>query len=430
MSKLKIFVFGSNREGRHGKGAALTARNHHGAIYGQAEGIQGNSYAIITKELRKEFPPITLEEVKRGVDSFLDFARIRQDCDFEVSPIGCGLAGFIPEQIAPLFVKKTPNVHLPPEFTKIINDDPIIAITTNDWHLWPTPPRFRSSEKDWLNVMAGYLEQITNLLPSAPSGVPVVMAGDMFDRFDPPASFISWCMDHIPECYVVAGQHDLPYHRLEDIDKSALGVMIKLGRCKLLSSRSPQPVYHNNLVLHGFSWNQEVRPLKREDNDKRIHLAVIHAYIWTKNTCYPGASEESRLAAWQKKLKGYDAAVFGDNHKSFFITKKGPCPILNTGSFMVRKSDERGHKPSVGILHESGKLTRHYLDISKDNYFDPLEGMESTLRGESDEYAREAIAELEALGDLGLDFKSSVNQWAEVHKVRDSVRKLLLEMME
>ena len=54
MNPRTIFVFGSNREGRHGKGAAKTARDSYGAVYGQAKGLQGNAYAIVTKELRKK----------------------------------------------------------------------------------------------------------------------------------------------------------------------------------------------------------------------------------------------------------------------------------------------------------------------------------------------------------------------------------------
>ena len=61
----EIFVFGSNREGRHGKGAALFAYKNYGAIYGQAEGRQGNSYAIITKELKKDQPPVTISEIEQ-----------------------------------------------------------------------------------------------------------------------------------------------------------------------------------------------------------------------------------------------------------------------------------------------------------------------------------------------------------------------------
>lgn len=115
-----IFVFGSNREGRHGKGAALDALEKYGAIYGQAEGRQGNSYAIITKELRKNKPSVTLEEIREGVIGFLVYARNNMDLTFKVTPIGCGLAGFSPEQVAPLFYRHTTNVILPDEFIKVI----------------------------------------------------------------------------------------------------------------------------------------------------------------------------------------------------------------------------------------------------------------------------------------------------------------------
>jgi hypothetical protein len=111
-----VFVFGSNRQGRHGKGTAKLARRKHGAIYGQAEGLQGNSYAIITKELRKSKKKVTLKEIKAGVDKFLKFAKQHPEWTFNVSPIGCGLAGRTPKQIGPMFRKHSKNVVLPKEF--------------------------------------------------------------------------------------------------------------------------------------------------------------------------------------------------------------------------------------------------------------------------------------------------------------------------
>jgi len=99
----KIFVFGSNREGRHGKGAALYAKQHFGAIQGHPEGLQGDSYAIITKELRPWRPKVTIEEVKAGVDKFMEFAIHHPEMEFMVTPIGTNLAGFTIQEIAPLF---------------------------------------------------------------------------------------------------------------------------------------------------------------------------------------------------------------------------------------------------------------------------------------------------------------------------------------
>jgi len=114
----EIFVFGSNRQGRHGKGAALTARNKFGAIYGQSQGLQGQSYAIITKELRKEYQPVSLQEVKEGVDTFIQFAKDNEHLTFYVVELGCNLAYFTVEQIAPLFkpTMRLKNVYLPERF--------------------------------------------------------------------------------------------------------------------------------------------------------------------------------------------------------------------------------------------------------------------------------------------------------------------------
>ena len=110
----KIFVFGSNLAGRHGKGAALFAKNNHGAIYGQGEGLQGSSYGIPTKDLK--IKTLALEDVKKHVDKFIEFAILHPELTFQLTPIGCGLAGYKPEQIAPMFETVPENVLLPLEF--------------------------------------------------------------------------------------------------------------------------------------------------------------------------------------------------------------------------------------------------------------------------------------------------------------------------
>jgi hypothetical protein len=111
---MEIFVFGSNLAGRHGKGAALYAWEHHNACYGNGRGIQGSSYAIPTKGYKLEVLP--LDEIKEYVEEFLDFAELHPEYEFNVTAIGCGLAGYKPDQIAPMFKHITPNVLLPEEF--------------------------------------------------------------------------------------------------------------------------------------------------------------------------------------------------------------------------------------------------------------------------------------------------------------------------
>ncbi|MFG1462284.1 hypothetical protein V5F77_05235 [Xanthobacter sp. DSM 24535] len=113
-----IFVFGSNLAGRHGAGAALWAWHYRGAIYGQGEGLQGQSYGIATKDVALKTR--SLSAVDHSVRAFLDFARSRPDLMFQVTPIGCGLAGYRHEDIAPMFRNAPENCTLPDEFKTVL----------------------------------------------------------------------------------------------------------------------------------------------------------------------------------------------------------------------------------------------------------------------------------------------------------------------
>ena len=119
---MKIFVFGSNLAGRHGKGAAKFARLNHGAIYGQGIGLQGSSYGIPTKG--HKLAVLSFTEIAGHVDVFLAFAAAHPDMQFNVTRIGCGLAGYRDDQIGPLFKHAPSNCVLP-----------------NEWHLWHRNPK-------------------------------------------------------------------------------------------------------------------------------------------------------------------------------------------------------------------------------------------------------------------------------------------------
>lgn len=114
-----IFVFGSNLAGRHGAGAALWARNHRGAVYGCGIGPQGQSYAIPTKD--REMKTLPLDMIELYVSQFLLFAKDNPRLKFELTAIGCGLAGYKPAQIAPMFRDAPSNVALPIEFREALS---------------------------------------------------------------------------------------------------------------------------------------------------------------------------------------------------------------------------------------------------------------------------------------------------------------------
>jgi hypothetical protein len=111
----EVFVFGSNLGGFHGGGAARAALNLFGAVWGQGVGLQGQSYAIPTMQGG-------VETIKPYVDEFVRFADSRPDLYFYVTRIGCGIAGFRDEDIAPLFKEalSLANVALPKTFYDIL----------------------------------------------------------------------------------------------------------------------------------------------------------------------------------------------------------------------------------------------------------------------------------------------------------------------
>lgn len=106
-----VFVFGSNLAGAHGAGAALHARRHHGAKIGVGVGRTGNAYAIPTKDA--EIKTMALWQIKPHVAAFLEYAKDNPDLRFYVTRIGCGLAGYTDEAIAPMFRGAPDNCDLP-----------------------------------------------------------------------------------------------------------------------------------------------------------------------------------------------------------------------------------------------------------------------------------------------------------------------------
>jgi hypothetical protein len=107
----KIFVFGSNLAGRHGKGAALDAKNLYGAKYGVGEGRTGMAYAIPTKD--EKLRVRSLSEIECSVKRFIEYAKLHPELNFFVTKIGCGLAGYKEQEILPMFKGSPANCELP-----------------------------------------------------------------------------------------------------------------------------------------------------------------------------------------------------------------------------------------------------------------------------------------------------------------------------
>ena len=187
-----------------------------------------------------------------------------------------------------------------------------------------------------------------------------------------------------------------------------------------------------NMVLYGFPFGYKIssRP-KRTNSLNKLHIAVVHDYVWIDGFSYPEAPQENKINN-EGKL-GYDIIVYGDNHKGFSgisIGAKHTTEIFNCGTLMRRASDEIGYHPQIGLLYSSGEVIEHELDISKDKYFINCKEIKKLEEAELD--MSSFIAGLEALGDSAFDFVEAIKRYLEKNKatINKEVKKILLESME
>lgn len=124
-----IFVFGSNLAGIHGAGAAYTAHKHYGAERYVGSGPTGQCYALPTKD--RQIMSLPLPEVKKHVETFLEYAKAHPDVRFKVTCIGCGLAGFHYEGIAPMFIDAPSNCYFDTEWENYLGS------SHNYWGTFP-----------------------------------------------------------------------------------------------------------------------------------------------------------------------------------------------------------------------------------------------------------------------------------------------------
>jgi hypothetical protein len=115
-----VFVFGSNRLGIHGAGAAKTAWQRFGAVYGVGQGHEGQSFALPTKSTPKK--TLSLAEIGLEVEKLRVYVEKNTNLYFLITKIGCGFAGYTPEQVAPLFrpFLWIGNCAMPREFIEIL----------------------------------------------------------------------------------------------------------------------------------------------------------------------------------------------------------------------------------------------------------------------------------------------------------------------
>lgn len=194
----------------------------------------------------------------------------------------------------------------------------------------------------------------------------------------------------------------------------------------IIEDVTPEKAYidlDNRIAVYGFPWGFTPKNLPESNRtqfkDKvDFHIAMCHQYVWWGDCKYPSATEEQHIG--KVVPDGYNAVVFGDNHKGFFIKNRN---ILNCGTFIRRKTDEMNYTPSYGVVI-GNKLEKRLLDCSKDEFLDIDPKLEAD-DGDSVELSG-LVAELAQLGDAAINFHHAVRQLMDSdNSVSQEVKNLL-----
>lgn len=290
----------------------------------------------------------------------------------------------------------------------------VVAIVVSDIHLSHVAPFARSDEKNWYDAQLCPLEQLKQMVKMY--DVPLCYAGDIFDRSNPPPELINFAIKNLPWGYSVPGQHDLPLHNFRDREKSAYMTLVHAGILRDVSNGWAHDA--RGMLIYGMPWGGELPDhLPEGDNT----LLIAHAHCWEPGSTFHGSLQKNHVDQWVKRIKGFSAAAFGDNHKGF--VKKN---IINCGTLMRRHANEVSYSPTIGMLLTSGGWARHRLNCSSDVFVDS-DILDDTVSEKID--LSEMIDELKDAADQGLDFPQLVQQIMRKRRVRGSVERLCLRAL-
>lgn len=312
-----------------------------------------------------------------------------------------------------------------------MNEPTPILIGLSDVHFSLKPPVARSAEKEWLDAQDRPWREVRKLQRQH-GNIPVVIAGDIVNKFHCEPELISFMLGVLPDrVYACYGNHDLPFHNPAELKRSAYFTLMKAGKIVNLEPGKPIEISEGLPVpvrLRGFPYGSELTPLQTGNQSGAlcIDVAIVHRYCWAKGRGdHPHAKEEDRAKNIRQALAGFDVALIGDNHTPFKINKETETEeptLVNCGAFIRRSHNERTIEPSCWLVMSDGTVQRHRLDCSEDKWLDPKDMMPPDNNNAMPIDFEAFANELANMRDAGEAFTEEVKRVADKYEASKSIR--------
>jgi DNA repair exonuclease SbcCD nuclease subunit len=279
-------------------------------------------------------------------------------------------------------------------------------ICSADWHLREDIPLSRTDDywtEQWRKV-----DFIQNLQKKY--DCPVIIAGDVFDHWKPSPNLLRETILHLPDqLYCIYGQHDLPAHSLQLVDKCGINV---LQAAKKLT------------VLPECHWNQFPKEGSLYLPNYDCHILVWHVMNYQGKLPWPGCPSPLSGAILRKYK--FPLIVTGDNHKSFSESFEGRW-LVNPGSLMRMDADQIDHKPCVYLwFAEDNSIEQVFIPIEQGVISREHLEREAERDGRIDAF----VSRLDDDWEAALSFEQNVETFKQTNQVRTSVMNIVYKSME
>lgn len=280
----------------------------------------------------------------------------------------------------------------------------VSVIFTADWHLMENNPPCRSD--NFLETQLNKIKQIKKL--QRKYNCEVIHAGDLFEKARPSIFLVARLMKVLPDNFkTILGNHDIPEHNLELIDKSAVNLLQKAGKLQILKGNH----YNTNTKEYYLL------------NDKKA--AISHIMTWEGKVPWPGCTDPE-INTFFDRYPEADIIVTGHNHKTMCVEKNNKY-IINPGSLTRHKADQMNHRPCV-FLYDSNTntISPHYLSINDNvisrEYID--------IENKKEEKLQKFIDSIQHKNINKLSYEDNINILLNENKISTKIKQIIQGWLE
>lgn len=292
-----------------------------------------------------------------------------------------------------------------------------LAILSADWHIRSTIPKCRESE-EYTKAIKDKLIFIFELADEY--DIPILHAGDLGDKPEWKnlllTEFMYLIEGYDTKLYTIAGQHDLINHKIEKSLNAGLGTLHTSCAITYLETIGLKNKF-NPFNIFPFHYNQEIKSTKL----KGKNIALTHQLIIEDKKEWPDQIA-TKAKSLLKKFPCYDIILSGDNHKPFVVEYENRY-LVNAGSIMRMKSDQKDHKPRVYIWYDDNSVEPVYLPIKKD-VVDDSHIMENN---DKNDRLEAFVSSVNDNYEVKLSFEDNLKNYMKKNKVKKEIKDIIWE---